>query len=841
LKGKTVFTRLRLSLAACLVLVAAGVFITAASAAGEGGGQAAGPVSYPGLDGYTGDAFNPQETNVPYLAWRGEEVRLVKCSDDIPAPSSVLPNQTLLGFLYGNRASIFIEDWSGTQVNNSFEGPKPVADTFVIFRDNNESSPHFGENCLRADFISNKPGLAVIKMSASDDRGVQQVVHSFLVGWMAVDSANITNPAPVTELPGAEPGNSVNVQVTGQIPMNSEFQSDWGLPDPLVLPNDWAEWANAMATTDNELTKNGLAPAAFWDIHDSSGPDFASEAGDGGNPDVHVSQTSCPLSTPSDTIDQVDNCDGRQYGRAFSRVFGDFGLARGPFDPSYPATLLSDGNLNAHDAPLPPLKIVFNSSGGMGGFDNSILNDKRCVYNRDSDLSNGVCGYEDNSNSIWSQNAFSAHSLYAPNYATSIPATSRNPWGVASGTDGPVYGCPENDNINVNLESVNGYCTGQPNNFAGYGIYGDYQYWKIAQYLSTNYAQDTICRLRGDQMRQSNGLPTSVVEYTDEHGEARAQWQPGFGNDNFGTTAGVANEQGGCDLQGVNFAPQTITAAARYPFQTVSRDIAATGSITKNIQNLFNKSVSCVRKTTLTEYRCTVKAQDIDGSGDIFNGEQVCLVRDPDLGDASWLTVPDGDLVPNGYCVTLSGGTQTNHVTGEVGKPATGVLDTDATHNGQQIDVAAHFKDEHLVRDTCIITGQPVSLPGPCPGTGGGVGASTGSTGSTGSSTGSTGSTGSSTGSTGSTGGVSSLHKTNKATKASSVQSVQVVVTKHGRVLMVKIHSINKTAKIQIRLINAKGKVVTVVVRTVKTNKRVQVPNIRIGKNVKNIKVKALT
>jgi len=835
-------TRLRLCLAACLVLVAAGVFITAASAAGEGGGQAAGYVKYPGLDGYTGNAFNPQETNIPYLAWRGEEVRLVKCSDEIPAPSSVLPNQTLLGFLYGNRASIFIEDWSGTQVNNSFEGPKPVADTFVIFRDNNESSPHFRENCLRADFISNKPGLAIIKMSASDDNGVQHVVHSFLVGWMAVHSAAVTNPGSVTELPGAQPGNSANVQVTGEIPMNSEFRDDWGLPDPLVLPDDWADWANAMATTDNELTKNGLAPSAYWDIHDSSGPDFAGEAGDGGNPDVHVDQITCPKSDPSDTIDQVDNCDGRQYGRAFSRVFGDFGLARGPFDPSYPATLLSDGNLNAHDAPLPPLNIVFNSSGGMGGFDNSILNDKRCVYNRDSDLANGVCGYEDNSNSVWSQDAFSAHSLYAPYYATSIPATSRNPWGVASGTDGPIYGCPENDNINVNLESVNGYCTGQPNNFSGYGIYGDYQYWKIAQYLSTNYGQNTICTLRGDQFRQTNDLPTSVVEYTDEHGEARAQWQPGFGNDNFGTTAGVANEQGGCDLQGVNFAPQTITASARYPFQTVSRDIPATGSITKNILNRFNKSVSCVLKTNGSEYRCTVKAQDIDGSGDIFNGEQVCLVRDPDLGDASWLTVPGGQLRPNGYCVELAGGKPTDPLTGTGGTPATGVADTIVTHTGQQIDVAAWFSDEHLLRDTCIIAFQPVSLPGKCPGPGGG-GSTGASTGSTGGSTGaSTGSTGASTGSTGSsTGGITSLHKTNKVTKASSVQSVQVVATKHGRVLMVKIHSINKTAKIQIRLINAKGKVVTVVVRTVKTNKRVQVANIRIGKNVKNIKVKALT
>jgi hypothetical protein len=57
---------------------------------------------------------------------------------------------------------------------------------------------------------------------------------------------------------------------------------------------------------------------------------------------------------------------------------------------------------------------------------------------------------------------------------------------------------------------------------------------------------------------------------------------------------------------------------------------------------------------------------------------------------------------------------------------------------------------------------------------------------------------------------------------------------------MVKIHSAKKTAKIQIRLINARGKVIATVVRTVKTNKRVAVKNLKIAKSVKRVKVRVL-
>jgi len=784
-----VLTKLRLSFAVCVLLV-----VTAGIMAGSASAQP--PSDWSGLPANS-PAFNPLNTNVPYLAWRGEEVRLVKCVADLPLLQ--LTAQTNSGFFWGPDVSMQIFAYSGPQ-ENSFDGPKAVQNSASIFF-SREKGP-----CVRATFVSNKAGIVVIKLSVAI-RGVQLAVHDFVIGWMAINGPTITNPGDVTEDAGFEPGNSVNVSVKGSIPLNSEFQEDFGLPASLTMPDDWALWANQMATTDGAMGGPGSPPAsAFWDIHDSSGP-LGNESPDG-SPDVHVNQDSCPDSTPDAFVDQVDNCNGDD---AFSRIFGDLTDLWGPFDHSYPDTLLSDGRLNSSDAPMPSLKIVFNSSGGMGGFDDSVLSDKECVYNRNSDLANGNCvtpGHD----------VDEAHALYAPYYNTFIPATSRDPFGIASGTDGPIFSD----------------FSGEPNNFPGYGWYGGYHYWDIASVLVQNESVDTNCLLTTNSedqpiFRQTNGFPTRIVEFTDEHGEARAQWQPGVNNDNFGTTVGFVDDNGGCDLEGVDLGDQTITAAARYPFQPVANDIPATGTIVKHINNLFHKDVTCVRKNNVSSavaYICTATAQDIAGNGDVFNGESVCFSREP---ENIWFTVGGSTPHQNGFCVPLAGGTATT--------PATASVETPGTLIGTPIDVQAYFAGEKLLRDTCIISGQPASTPGPCGGTGGGTSGSTsGSSGSTG---GSSGSTGGSSGSTGIT-TLPAKHNSAKVSKKASVVSVQLVLTKSGRVLMVKVHSAKKTAKIQIRLLNAKGRAISVVVRVVKTNKRVAVPHLRIAKNVKIVKVKVL-
>jgi hypothetical protein len=786
---------------ACIALVAAGILVAAA------GAQA--PSDASGLAANQA-VFNPQESNVPYLAWRGEEVRLVKCTPEIvgigEGPATA---QTDSGFFFsrnGFDVSMQVFAYSGPQ-ENSFDGPKAVTNSASIFYDRDS-----GRLCARGVFISNKAGIVIIKLTVAHN-GVILGQHDFMVGWMAIGSATMTNAGSVTENPAVLPGNSVNVQVTGTIPLNTEFQEDWGLPATLTMPNDWALWASKMATTDQYLSN--LPSSAYWDIHDSSGP-LGNESPDG-SPDVHVNQNSCPGSTPDAFVDQVDNCAGTSDTDVaegpFSRIFGDLVDMPGPFDPSYSDTLLSDGRLNSSDAPMPALKIVFNSSGGMGGFENSCLNDKDSVYNRAFDPTNLVASGEEAPGDQYDCVAAGSteddpHGLYAPYYNQYVPATSRDPFGAASGVDGPIYT----------------QYTGQPNNFPGFGWYGLYENWQIAQTLVQNESQDTNCLLTGDTFRQTNGFATSIVEFTDEHGEARAQWQPGVNNDNFGTTVGFVDENGGCDLEGVNLGAQTITAAARYPFQPIGTDIPVTGTITKNINNLFHKDVTCHRKNNVSSaiaYICVATAQDIAGNGDVFNGERVCFSREP---DNVWYDVGGSYPHQNGYCVALSGGTATS--------PATAQVETPATLVGSSIDVQAYFAGEKLLRDTCIISGQPNSLPGPCGATGGTTTTGTTSTGSTTTGTTSTGST------TGTTGITSVGSKVPKGKAASSVQSVQLVLTKNGRVLYVKIHSINKTAKIQIRLINAKHKVIKVVTRTVKTNKRVKVANLRIAKNVKSVKVR---
>ena len=153
------------------------------------------------------------------------------------------------------------------------------------------------------------------------------------------------------------------------------------------------------------------------------------------------------------------------------------------------------------------------------------------------------------------------------------------------------------------------------------------------------------------------------------------------------------------------------------------------------------------------------------------------------------------------------------------------------------------FVDEHLIRDACITVGQAASVDGPCSGVGGGTTTTTTTT------------------------TIRHVpaparparpthvrhdHDDQRASAPAEQPHGQVAkatvrglgaarADQEGRVLMVKIHSAKKTAKIQIRLVNAKGKVISVLVRTVKTNKRVAVSNLRISPSVKTVRVKVLS
>jgi len=820
-------TRLKLGLVTGVALLAfAAMFVGSARAAESP------PADASGLPANTGAAFDPLATNVPYLAWRGEMVRLVGC---IPYDQNSYPGGFGLNITPEGKGDGYSGSNDGLSVTvepYAFSGPEddvlalpkpvssPAASVFYDYAN--------GRLCARGSWISDKPGILIAKLTVSYN-GVVLIQHDFMVGWMAINSATMTNAGSVTDVPGQEPGNSANVQVTGSIPLNSEFQQDWGLPATLVLPRDWAEWATSgMASanmpyyicndysTDAPATAGyceglsvnpyyGVDPSAFWDIHDSSAP---AALGVTDSPDVHASQYTCPGSTPSLYIDQVDNCVG---GWSFSRLFGDYNVSGiGPFDPAFATTLLSDGRLNAADAPMPALEITYNSAGGMGGFDDSVLNRKACVYNVNSDPADDLCvatGHHESE----------AHALYAPYYGEYIPSTSRDPLGAASGIDSAF----QTDNFQA---------------FAGW--YGEYNFWQIANVLTQGAGGDSGCLLNGRD-RQLNTGATKVVEFTDEHGEARAQWQPGEDADFFANYANN-NGKGGCDLEGVTFPNQTLSATAQYPYQPTANPTAVSGTITKVISNLFHKTVSCVAERnpdgSITGYICTVTAQDIDGNGSVMNGEQVCLNSQGSAGDGTWFEYANGNIGEgtgsNTICVWLSGGGP--------GVPAQAQADLLTTQG--TMDIGALFTGEKIVRDACIVYGNGSSTPGPCGGSGGGGTTTTGGGGTTTGGGGTTTGGGSSTtGSTTTTGhGNDVTVSRGKAHKvAAHVGQVQLVLSRSGRVLYVKVLSPKsmKKAKIRISLMSKHNHLMKKVMRTVKTNHRVKVSNLKIGKTVGKVHV----
>src|SRR5215211_2298901 len=135
--------RRKVGMLALAVFVGATLSVALAGVASAGGGIA--PVD---LDTYYTD---PQNTNVPYLAWDGEQIRLVKCFTPAELP--------VVGV-----GRFVIEDWSGASFQKpAFEnsGLGGTDGTAVEFAGAGEEAGNF---CYATDVVSLKPGLAVIKM-----------------------------------------------------------------------------------------------------------------------------------------------------------------------------------------------------------------------------------------------------------------------------------------------------------------------------------------------------------------------------------------------------------------------------------------------------------------------------------------------------------------------------------------------------------------------------------------------------------------------------------------------------------------------------------------------------
>ena len=75
-----------------------------------------------------------------------------------------------------------------------------------------------------------------------------------------------------------------------------------------------------------------------------------------------------------------------------------------------------------------------------------------------------------------------------------------------------------------------------------------------------------------------------------------------------------------------------------------------------------------------------------------------------------------------------------------------------------------------------------------------------------------------------------------KASRA-SIRSARVVATKQGKRLVVFVKSTKSTARIKIRMYDAKGRLVGQTSKTVRTNRSVKVSGVRVAKKVKTVKV----
>ena len=439
-------------------------------------------------------AWNPQTTNVPYLAWAGEELRLEKCLplEDVAA-ADVNLRKVSVNFL--------VEDWSSSSAD--IEKRAQIEDGSQSIFING------GEVCASADAVSLYPGMARIEMDVIDtsrqlgyDPSSPVLKHQFLAGWMTLNDPSLTEmsassftstaQAEAAKELGDPTGNGefnagggdgyLDVKVTGSMP--TDAWSGLGLPASVTLPADWPMLAHALATDDNP------ADSTPWTTWDTSGDSTGLEGHVIQSPVDCSAEPASEAGVPSEPIgdDNGDNCTGGGPDGSFSTVFGTLspaGSTIGPFDPvDGTDTLLSDGILNSQDAPMPAARIdvaIAPNSGGatdISGVGSLEAADKTKTYSRD------FLGDS------------SAHNLYAPFYDAYIPATARG--AISSGVDGAFA-----------------------NNFNGFLIDGVYHFWDTAS-LASNTASATGCLERsrhpqtdsplsnpGDYYRRRRVTPTS--------------------------------------------------------------------------------------------------------------------------------------------------------------------------------------------------------------------------------------------------------------------------------------------------------------------------------------------
>lgn len=674
--------------------VAGGLLSAAGAAVLAIGSLSAGAAAAPN----PGPGDGPQTANVPYVAWVGEHVRLVACD---PAINSTL-----------QFANYSVEDWSGYQ----FQPPTPDGDAgnnlgqifdpgpSAFFESSDPA--HSDDGCVATDYKSLNPGLSRIRLVVRNQETDEIVLsHQFLVIWLTANkptlseasttgsgsetfqsqlygtgqenlSAFLGDPSGNGELapspfdPSTAPNQHkglIQIRVTGSFPVVSESPlSNILTESSYTLPEAWPTLAGILASSSEETEPPGTNPG-LWDIHGSPS-----------NGNGNAATTEGPL-----------NAD--YFRSPFDSFTSGETATVGPYDPqAAEETLLSNGELNADDAPMPALRVdvkIAKNEGGsdLGGVGSIEGASKAQLYSHNF---NGNAAEEGN--------------LYSPYYGAYIPATDR-PVNEASGITGSSPG-----------GDFPGFLNKHPD---------PYTFWtSVLNREPRGEASPTGC-LRRAEGRSTDATPeddyftpgeTYLTKsfYTDERGEAYVVYTPedGFYFERLGLTTD-ANE--GCDLSSLyeqEIGHATINAKAIYPYEPVDYQAQTSESLTKVVKSLWKKETYEFPKGTNPgdeNIRIVVaKAQDIDGNPMV--GEEVCFNATAN----SALTSFDGHINDEGGVLLGSPGTVylsgsrvidpsdegSNHLCETTNSQ--GLAAIEVTNSAEvEVDVTTHFVNEGITRD----------------------------------------------------------------------------------------------------------------------------------------------
>jgi hypothetical protein len=657
--------------------------------------------------------YGAQGTNVPYVAWVGEHVRLVACepgfTEDVKneAIKNNTDPQSILSDFYNDNFEV--EDWSGYQ----FQPPTPDGSAGSQIGQAFDPGPSSffesseGKDCIATDYKSLNPGLTRIRAVVKNDEDGEIIFsHQFLVIWLTANKPVLneagtsasgtetfqsqlsgTGQGNLSNFLGDKEGNGqfipspfsgeesdkglVQIKVTGSFPVQKEAPLHNILEEETyTLPESWETLAAALASSSEETEPPGTTPG-LWDIHGTP------SLGDGSN----ASSTSALFAAFSS-----DALSGGLTSGETATV--------GPYDPqSANETLLSDGTLNADDAPMPAMRIdvsiAGNEPGGLGGVGQISGASKALVYSHN-----------------FNGDAEEAGNLYNPYYGAYIPATDRG-LPQSSGVTGPSPGGDFPGFLNSHSEP--------------------YTFWTSVKNANERSSHSTGCLRRegaDPSEYETPSGPLTETFYTDERGEAYVTYTPGDGfflenlpelQEGEEEKAGeiIKNADGGCDLKllkGQEIGNSVISARAVYPYEPV--DYSAQGSentLTKTVTSDWEKEWFQFPKgpgvNENTVKIIVAKAQDIDGKP--FANETVCFVA-PNGGTVSHFpvgTVDDvGDLLGFGAgnvevgpstVVSIGGTNEICEKTNEKGLAAIEVKNSTLKH----VDLNVEYVEENILRD----------------------------------------------------------------------------------------------------------------------------------------------